>query len=419
MLRELLDLLPDVIYVKDHESRFLVANATCARVMGAGSAAQLIGRTDAAFYPPDRAAVYRADELKVLEGIVIVDQEDMVVSPAGAHQYFLTTKIPLRDASGNIVGLVGSGRDITERKRSEAALKTAHQELVEASRQAGMAEVATGVLHNVGNVLNSVNVTSNCLADSLRKSKTASLAKVAAMLHEHEADLATFLTTDPKGKQIPAYLSQLAGHLAGEQAGALKELAELQKNIEHIKAIVTMQQGYAKVSGVTESVSITDLVEDCLRMETEFRSRRDVQFVREFAEVPPILMEKQKVLQILVNLVRNARHACDDSNHPDKTVTLRIFNGGGWVKVSVSDNGVGIPPENLTRIFAHGFTTKKDGHGFGLHSSALAAKQMGGSLTVHSDGSGLGATFTLELPVAPIQTPPPQMRQPGELTKTL
>ena len=109
-------------------------------------------------------------------------------------------------------------------------------------------------------------------------------------------------------------------------------------------------------------------------------------------------LEKHKILQILVNLLRNAKHACQESDRADKRLTVRVINGDGRVRISVIDNGIGIPPENLIRIFSHGFTTKKDGHGFGLHSGALAAKEMDGSLTVHSDGPGQGSTFTLELP---------------------
>jgi signal transduction histidine kinase len=127
-------------------------------------------------------------------------------------------------------------------------------------------------------------------------------------------------------------------------------------------------------------------------------SRHEVEVVREFESVPTLNVEKHKILQILVNLLRNAKYACHDSERADKRLTVRVANGEGRIRISVIDNGVGIPPENLTRIFNHGFTTRKDGHGFGLHSSALAAKEMGGSLTVRSDGVGQGATFTLELP---------------------
>ena len=122
--------------------------------------------------------------------------------------------------------------------------------------------------------------------------------------------------------------------------------------------------------------------------------------MREFEDVPPINVEKHKVLQILVNLMRNAKYACDESGRADKRLTVRVANGDGRrPRYRVMDNGVGIPPENLTRIFNHGFTTRKDGHGFGLHSGALAAEEMGGSLQVHSDGLGRGATFMLELPI--------------------
>ena len=162
-----------------------------------------------------------------------------------------------------------------------------------------------------------------------------------------------------------------------------------------------MQQDYANVSGIKEFVNIHSLVEDSLRMNLGALSRHGVEVIREFAQVPPLSVEKHKILQILVNLVRNAKYACDDSGRPDKRLTLRVANGNQRVKISVIDNGVGIGPDHLTRIFQHGFTTRKDGHGFGLHSGALAAREMGGSLTVQSDGPGQGATFTLELPACP------------------
>jgi signal transduction histidine kinase len=135
-----------------------------------------------------------------------------------------------------------------------------------------------------------------------------------------------------------------------------------------------------------------------MRMNEGTLSRHGVQVVREFATVPPMNAEKHKILQILVNLLRNAKHACQDSDTVDKRLTVRVTDGEGRVKISIIDNGIGISPENMTRIFNHGFTTRAGGHGFGLHSSALAAQEMGGALTAHSDGPGLGAAFTLDLP---------------------
>jgi len=302
-------------------------------------------------------------------------------------------------AGGESVGMVANFRDITERKSAEAKLGYAHRQLLEVSRQAGMAEVATSVLHNVGNVLNSVNVSCAVVADKVGKSRITSVAKTAELLHQHGHDLAAFFTLDPSGKKLPDFLGKLAGRLAGEQAEVLQELQLLGKNIEHIKDIVSMQQSYSKISGITETVKARDLVEDSLRMNDGSLLRHDVEVVRDYAEVPPVTVEKHKVLQILVNLIRNAKHACDDSGRLDKRVVVRVSAGGGFMQISVIDNGVGIAPENLTRIFAHGFTTRKDGHGFGLHSAVLAAQEMGGRLAVHSEGPGTGATFTLELPL--------------------
>jgi signal transduction histidine kinase len=288
--------------------------------------------------------------------------------------------------------------EIEERKRMEAQVTATHKELLIASRGAGMAEVASNVLHNVGNVLNSVNVSATLVVDSVKKSKAANLAKVVALMRENGRDLPAFIANDPRGKKLPDYLAQLSEHMLAEQGMTIKELALLRSNIEHIKEIVAMQQSYAKVSGVREVVNLVDLVEDSLQINAGSFQRHGVEVIREFEPVPPTSVEKHKILQILVNLVRNAKDACDESGRTDKRLTLRVAGDNGSVKISVGDNGVGILPENLTRIFNHGFTTRKDGHGFGLHSGALAAKEMGGSLTVHSDGPGQGATFTLDLP---------------------
>ncbi|PYJ60919.1 MAG: ATPase [Verrucomicrobia bacterium] len=320
--------------------------------------------------------------------------------------------------AGKSAGRVWCFRDVTERKRAEAELENVHKQLVDTSRQAGMAEVATGVLHNVGNVLNSVNVSTTLVSENLKRSKAGNLARVAAMFREHAADLGAFLTADPKGKQLPAYLGQLADHLTREQSALLKESNLLKKNIEHIKDIVAMQQSYAKVSGVTEVVNVSDLVEDSLRMNAGALTRHGVQVIRKFdPHLPEITVEKHKVLQILVNLIRNAKYACAESGRTDMEMTVRVTNGDDRMRIAVVDNGVGIPAENLARIFNHGFTTRKDGHGFGLHSGALAAKEMGGALCVHSDGPGHGAMFTLELPIQPPEgRAPAQARQSASET---
>jgi len=232
----------------------------------------------------------------------------------------------------------------------------------------------------------------------VRHSKAGNVAKLSALFSQHHADLADFLTKDPRGQMIPGYLSTLAESLAEEQKSLVTELDNLRRNIEHIKEIVSMQQSYARTSGVVETISVPDMVEDALRINAGSLARHDVDAVRDYQARPVVTTDKHKVMQILINLVHNAKYACDESGRSDKRITVRTTSDGHGVKISVIDNGVGVPAENLLRIFNHGFTTRKTGHGFGLHNSALAAREIGGSLTVQSDGPGHGATFILELP---------------------
>jgi signal transduction histidine kinase len=289
--------------------------------------------------------------------------------------------------------------DNTEREKAEKEVAALHQRLVEQSRQAGMAEVAISVLHNVGNVLNSVNVSTTLLKEQARRSGAGRLRRVVSLLREHRDDLADFLTRDPKGKQLETFLALLAEELEREQTRSLAELGSLSANVEHINQIVAMQQNYARAAGVHEWINPADLMEDALRVNSDSLGRHEIVVRKEFGQLPRMAVDKHKVLQILVNLISNARHACVDSASSPKEITLGVSRSDGHVRFIVADNGAGIAPGNLTRIFSHGFTTRKDGHGFGLHSGALAARELGGSLTARSDGPGRGATFILELPL--------------------
>lgn len=290
-------------------------------------------------------------------------------------------------------------RDVTSRKKAETELEDLHRKLIGVSRQAGMAEVATSVLHNVGNVLTSVNVSCSVLAEKLRDSKAPNLGKAAGLLEEHAADLGAFLASDPKGRRLPAYLRELSAHLERERQELAEEVRSLDRNIEHIKEIVTMQQNYARVIGVTEELDPVSLVEDALRLNAGALERHRIEIKRDFASLPSVSVDKHKVLQILVNLIRNAKYALDGRPTADKRLILRLrLAGPDAIQFVVEDNGVGIAPEHLVRIFEHGFTTRSAGHGFGLHNAAVAAREMEGSLSVHSDGAGRGARFTLTLP---------------------
>ncbi len=313
--------------------------------------------------------------------------------------------------SGSLMGEQGKASamrgiflDITAKKMAEEELARLNSRLLESSRMAGMAEVATGVLHNVGNVLNSVSVSATLVGERLKQSKVTNLLRASGMLHEHMNRLAEYLTNDPKGKLLPDYLVTATNHLAAEQTELITEINSVAKHIDHIKEIVAMQQNFAKMSGAYENLSASELTEDALRINAAAFERHRIQVIREFDEAtPPVFADRHKALQILINLISNAKYAMDAHPTNEKRMIIRVEPlTPDRVKITIRDSGVGIAPENLLKIFTHGFTTKKDGHGFGLHSCANAAKEMSGSLTAQSDGIGLGASFVLELPAATI-----------------
>jgi PAS domain S-box-containing protein len=342
---------------------------------------------------------------RALRGETCKDIEYVVVRPDGALRTILSTSQRLMSPEGQPLGALAMVQDITERRQAEEELERVHKQLLTASRQAGMAEVATNVLHNVGNVLNSVNVSASMVSERIKRSKCTGLGKVAALFTEYAADLATFMS-GPKGRHVPAYLTELANELVAERDAAVAELTALRSNVEHIKEIVAMQQGYARLGGVTDTVDVRVLVDDSLRMNEGAFNRHGVTIVRDFEDVPPVQVDKHKVLQILVNVIRNAKYACSEAKGGgDRRVTVRVRASTSAVLVAVLDTGVGIPRENLDRIFSYGFTTRAEGHGFGLHSSALAARELGGTLRAESPGPGMGATFTLTLPLAAPELP--------------
>jgi PAS domain S-box-containing protein len=429
LLTMLLENTPDLIYFKDLESRFVRVSRSkvewslaLARDKyqqgpqhnGSGSAPAhlanvnefakyLLGKTDFDLYDEERARSAFEDEQEIIRtGAPLVGKLEKSACDESKISWLVTNKMPWRKHDGTIVGTFGISKDVSFLKGAEAKLESSHKQLLEVSRLAGMAEVATTVLHNVGNVLNSVNISASVVADKVKHSKTANLNRVAEMLQNHQDDLAGFLANDAKGSKLPAYFATLVECLAAEQKEILGELSSLCSNIEHIKEIVAMQQAYARVAGLQETLQVTDLIDDALRLNAGAVERHKVQVTRDYTPIAPILVDKHKVLQILVNLIRNAKYALEDHNPEDRRMILRAAPGeNGSVKLSVIDNGVGIAAENLTRIFEHGFTTRKNGHGFALHSGALAAREMGGSLTCLSAGLGRGAAFTLELPLHP------------------
>jgi signal transduction histidine kinase len=288
----------------------------------------------------------------------------------------------------------GLNREIANRQRLEG-------QLLEASRLAGMAQVATGILHNVGNVLNSVNVSANILRDTLGHNPHFTLLhQTTTLLREQGPHLSQFLLEDKRGRLVPPFFIKLGEEIAQIQNDLLRETQLLSENIDHIKHIVALQQNYAHAGGVISSLEPADLFVDALRIAQASLTRHQISVTRHFADTPPVVTDRHHVLQIIVNLVTNAIQALKVRPPESRFLNISIIPVGDSVSFVVQDNGAGIEPEHLQRIFQHGFTTRKDGHGFGLHSGSLAARNLGGQLAAHSEGRDRGAKFVLTLPLS-------------------
>ncbi|KIQ56351.1 DAHL domain-containing protein [Pseudomonas fluorescens] len=361
-------------------------------------------------------AVPVADRLDTITSLLDKDQETAAALHQRNHIYLMVFAMFL------VLILIWLAirlvRSFAEIKRVNSALKTANDELeqrveertrqlkdtqselMDTARQAGMAEIATNVLHNVGNVLNSVNISADLVSRKLRSSKALGLGKAMQLVNEHPHDLGHFLTEDEKGKLLPGYLNQLVDAIAAEQHSLIDELGQLSKSVDHIKDIVSTQQSYAGANSLLEPLVVSELLEDALRMNSGALTRHHVTVIKEYGDVPRIMGDKHRLLLILINLISNAKYAMAGVSNHARNMTLKAaVVDGETLQISVKDEGEGIPEENMTRIFAHGFTTRKDGHGFGLHSCALAAIEMNGRLTAHSEGPGKGATFQLQVPL--------------------
>ena len=292
-------------------------------------------------------------------------------------------------------------KDETSRIAAAEKLAEKNRQLVLASRNAGMAEVAIGVLHNVGNVLNSVNVSTTILEEKLRSSSVSLLKKGTDLLEQHESEIAEFLTEHEQGKHFPKFIQKVTKALISERDAELNEIESLVKSVEHIRVIVEAQQSSASRSRIIEPIQIDSLIDTAIKMNQASLTRHDVQLITKMPELPTIVSEQHSILQILINLIKNAKEAC--GSQESRVVTVTTSEESEYVRIDVTDNGVGISPDQLGSIFQHGFTTKSNGHGFGLHAAAISATELGGSLSVHSDGLNKGATFTLRIPFTQVR----------------
>lgn len=296
-------------------------------------------------------------------------------------------------------------RDVTERDELLDTLKLKNKKQVEyqrklavAERRAGMADIASSVLHNIGNVLNSVNVTVTLLEEKISQSKLDFLEDLYNLLKTNESNIDEFFTTNPKGKRVIEYIGKLSDEHKKNKQWLTKQTHLLQNYIEHIKQVVQDQNNLAKLGGVTDEVHVPDLVHEVITMYKNKISSNHILIKKEFEQTKTAYIDQVKVIQILINIVKNSIESLIESQPPNKIIQIKITDEKTHFAIIISDNGIGISTSALKKLFTVQFTTKKQGHGFGLHASAIAAEELGGKIYAMSDGTNQGATITLKIP---------------------
>lgn len=298
--------------------------------------------------------------------------------------------------------LTGIIRNITKEKETDEKIRKLNEELIQSAREVGKTDVVNSVLHNVGNILNSANISINLIAENINEPHFTRLFSIGKELKQHENDLMDYLQNDTRGKLIPKYLVSLIELLENKYLHCYKEIENLEKQVSFIKEIVSAQQMIGSNAGLYQETNLSELVDAAIKMTSTELNNITIQ--REPTDLPPITTDRSKVIQIVVNLLLNAKQSLiQDTENINKKIIIEksLSDDKNYVMLGIEDNGLGIEPNNLEKIFSFGFTTKKEGHGFGLHSSFLSAKEIGAELSFQSNGPGEGATFLLKIPIKP------------------
>jgi sensor domain CHASE-containing protein len=282
-------------------------------------------------------------------------------------------------------------------------LEASRAQLLGVAHNAGRAEVARGVLHDIGNVMNSISVSASVVSETVARSELASLRQALALLQSNANQLPDFFSSDPRAPHLLPFLDELAGALEAEQSRALAELKTLGAAALHAATLVRRQNQTAEEkAAVIEWLDPAAVAEQAAALAHESFARHKVALERRFQRMERAPLDRQRCLQVLTNLLANAKNAVRDAKRGGGTVLFAVScirdADGDWIEFVVGDNGVGIAPEYISAIFSMGFTTRSDGHGIGLHSAANVARELGGSLRAESAGPGLGATFFFRVP---------------------
>ncbi|MEX2463563.1 MAG: two-component regulator propeller domain-containing protein [Balneolaceae bacterium] len=282
-------------------------------------------------------------------------------------------------------------------------LESTKDELIQQAHKAGMADIASGVLHNVGNILASINTSAALIEDIVQRSKIDGFVQANRLLKENIDHIDEFISKDPKGKGLLDYYLKLEKPITTERERILQQTERLIEKIKLVNDVISAQQNYAGIGLLSEEIFLSEIIDSALALESGSIERHSLNVKTDYRATDPVNVHQTKLIHVLVNIFKNAKEAMSDNEQNDKNIEIKTWQEGDQIYLSITDNGTGIRNENLNKIFTQGFTTKVSGHGFGLHSSANYMREMGGSIRVESGGAGKGATFTLTFPGKPVK----------------
>ncbi|MCP4750524.1 MAG: GHKL domain-containing protein [Proteobacteria bacterium] len=399
---ELFSCINDGAIILDRSGRVAEMNRPAAQLLNFGSG----GPTEVHVNDLKLASYSFEDDFSDREMAIVGNDREHVV---------LLSQISLLQ-SGVLSGKLVILKDISERKRAEdeigklneqlahrvevstVALKDAREELVQREHKTEMANITSETLHNVKNILNSIKTSSSLLRENLYSASIKGFRKANALLRENMDSLENFIANESKGKMLMEYYLKLEESFDSEIAESADHIKRVMYKLDAVENIIVTQQEYAGHSLIDEVV-VTDVLEDALTMQMGALEKYGISVEKSFAVTPKIKIQKIKFIHILINLIKNAWEAMLDVPVENRTLQLSILDKDSFVQIKVADTGSGISPKNLEKMFSRGFTTKKDGHGFGLHSCMAYMKEMGGTINAESEGEGKGSAFTLEFPV--------------------
>lgn len=290
--------------------------------------------------------------------------------------------------------------NITRRIEIEKDLAKVQEELIDRAHRAGMAEIANGTLHNIGNILNSIRTSARMIENHSNSAGRSALKDANRLLMENLNDLENFILNNPKGKKLMGFYLEIEKVLDNEQELIDDNFARLNKSIQTIAEIISAQQIYAKKPNSSESIFLKDVVEDALTIQSDVIGGYGIEILKRYDQVSRLNVQKARLVHVIINLINNAKDAMALVPEDKRTLWISLEQTDECVELQLKDTGIGIKNEHLDKIFSHGFTTKEEGHGFGLHSCKTYIEEMGGKILVQSEGEGKGAVFTLQFPIA-------------------